>query len=266
MTTALKQIIDVLDKLYPPALAEDYDNVGLHFGSQHAEVSKVLVSLDIRPKVVQEAIDKQVDTIIVHHPPIFKPIKRFDIDNPQINMYSQLIQNQINIFALHTNLDKATNGMNDWLAETLQLSHVVALATDPNPDNHIGRIGALQQPMPRAEVLAYIKKALDIERLTVIEKKPKTTYQTIAVVGGSGSEFAEAAALQEADIYLTGDITYHHGHDCYEYDMMTVDVGHYAEKIFIAKMAALLGQLNLEHQWSIDIIASKENTNPFQYL
>lgn len=266
MAIELRHIMDALDERYPAELAESFDNVGLHFGSKTNKVKKVLVALDVRPNIVEEAILNQVDTIIVHHPPIFNPIRKFNLENPQINMYAKIIQHQINIFALHTNLDKAENGMNDWLAQALDLTDIKGFSEDEPIGEQLGRIGKLKAPLEREAIFNFIKERLKTNHLTVIEKEAKESYETIALVGGSGSEFAELGCKQGADIYLTGDITFHNGQDCYEMDMMTIDVGHYVEAIFIDKMAALLEDLNIKNEWNLEIVASQENTNPFTYI
>src|SRR5699024_11476219 len=67
----LNELTDNLNKLYPSELAEEWDQVGLHFGHKDAKVQKVMTTLDVRPEVVEEALKLGVDTIIVHHPILF---------------------------------------------------------------------------------------------------------------------------------------------------------------------------------------------------
>src|SRR5699024_1692734 len=123
----LNELTDNLNKLYPSELAEEWDQVGLHFGHKDAKVQKVMTTLDVRPEVVEEALKLGVDTIIVHHPILFSPVKRFDNSTADLRMYTDLIKNDINVFVLHTNLDKALNGMNDWLANARSEEHTSEL-------------------------------------------------------------------------------------------------------------------------------------------
>lgn len=258
-------MIETLDHLYPPSLAEEWDQVGIHFGDKNSPSRKLMTSLDIRPEVVEEAIQKNVDTIIVHHPPIFKPVQRFDYSTADLKMYAQIIKHDINVFAMHTNLDKAENGMNDWLAQSLKLDKIEELEDTEDGVSGLGRIGNLLHPLDRKAMLQYIKDYLSAPYLKIIEKDPKTAYQRIAIVGGAAFESINLAVEKEADVFITGDITYHKGHDAYEMDILTVDAGHYIEQIFKSKMKDILEELAQKYDWEIEIIESVSNTNPYSY-
>ncbi|MDO4432149.1 MAG: Nif3-like dinuclear metal center hexameric protein [Aerococcaceae bacterium] len=257
----VQQLIHQLEKLYPTQLAEEWDQVGLHIGSRNASVTKLMTALDLRLNVVQEAIEHQVDTIIVHHPPIFKPIKRLDLDLLDNQLYALLIKHDITVYALHTNLDIAWNGMNDWLAEELGLEAIEPLCPSTDQSPTIGRIGNLPLPLTRPQLIEQLKTTYHRSELPIIEAKARSTYQRIAILGGSGSDYVQFAADKQADVFITGDISYHHAHTCYDSGLMTVDAGHYIENIFISKMATILQQQFPE----ITVIASKQITNPFTY-
>lgn len=119
-----KNFVDYFEKEIPLWLAEEKDPVGLHVGDLTQTVRKILVTLDVRPAVVQEAIRVGADFILAHHPPIFRPLSRLDLADPQTRMYADLIKHDIRVYAAHTNLDNAQDGMNDWLAEALGLEQV----------------------------------------------------------------------------------------------------------------------------------------------
>lgn len=128
MSIGCSELIAKIEEKYPRNLAEDYDNVGLILGSCDREISKVLIALDITSEVVQEAIDTGADMIIAHHPLIFKGIKKILKGNPLSDMIIKLIKADINVYALHTNFDNAWGGMNDILAQLLELQEVTTLA------------------------------------------------------------------------------------------------------------------------------------------
>ena len=262
--TTFQQLIDLLEQRYPTYLAESWDQVGMHFGHRQAEVKRVMAVLDLDDTTLQEAIDKQIDTIVVHHPPLFMPIKRFDYEQRDVARYTQLIKHDIKVYAMHTNFDIAWDGMNDWLAEQLGLESIESLTPhDANDNPGIGRIGNLPQAISRTELLELLKKTYHRRELLVIEAEPKASYQRIAILGGAGAapEYIQAAGNKQADVYLTGDISYHRAQLCREYPMMTVDVGHYMESIFIERMPELLEKLGLE----IEVVRSTSVTNPFTY-
>lgn len=111
----------------PPYLAMGNDPIGLAVGSAKQPVQRMLVTLDVRPETVEEAIEKKVDFIFAHHPPIFRPAKNLVTDDPQIQMYADLLKHDITVYSAHTNLDVAEGGMNDWLAEAIGLEQTEVL-------------------------------------------------------------------------------------------------------------------------------------------
>jgi dinuclear metal center YbgI/SA1388 family protein len=118
---SLQQILNALNSLAPWDLAESWDHVGLQIGSPNREVQRVLVAVDLNRKVLEEGLRLKVDGFIVHHPLLFKPV--FQV-NPEIatGFYlASLIKNDLFLIAAHTNLDKAAQGLNRYLADILGL-------------------------------------------------------------------------------------------------------------------------------------------------
>lgn len=116
------EIINELERVAPPALQEDYDNSGLIVGSPNAEVHKALLCLDSTEAVVDEAIASGCNLIIAHHPIVFKGLKRFNGSNYVERTVLKAIQNNIAIYACHTNLDNVLEqGVNSMIAEKLGL-------------------------------------------------------------------------------------------------------------------------------------------------
>ncbi len=127
MAVKLQQVTNLMNKLAPSRLAYDWDNVGLQLGSYNQEVSKVLVSLDVDQEVLDEAINKNVDLIIVHHPVIFKGISNLRFNTPLGRLLQQAIKHDVAIYVTHTNYDIAKGGLNDYLAEKLELQETEIL-------------------------------------------------------------------------------------------------------------------------------------------
>lgn len=128
MTTKVQTIINLVEQLAPKYIAEEGDNIGLQVGDPAADVHKILVTLDINSQVVEEAIREDVDMVVCHHPLIFKPLKSLRFDTPLGRNIAQLIGNSIAVYAAHTNLDSAQDGVNSLLAEKLGLQEVEVLA------------------------------------------------------------------------------------------------------------------------------------------
>ncbi|MCC5889322.1 MAG: Nif3-like dinuclear metal center hexameric protein [Alkalibacterium sp.] len=117
----VKDIIQFMDRIAPPELAEDWDPIGLSFGSVDQPVSKILLALDVDAQTIQEAKEKEVDLLITHHPAIFKSLKTLNSDDPRRRDYIELLKSDIAVYSAHTNLDAAENGLNDWLADHIGL-------------------------------------------------------------------------------------------------------------------------------------------------
>ncbi|MDQ2087240.1 Nif3-like dinuclear metal center hexameric protein [Herbivorax sp. ANBcel31] len=121
MCIRLGEIIKYMENIAPERLAESYDNVGLIVGNEKSEVKRIMVCLDVTSKVVDEAVNKSVDLIISHHPTIFKGLKRINEEDIKGKVIYKLIKNDIGVFSAHTNLDVVDGGVNEHLAETLDL-------------------------------------------------------------------------------------------------------------------------------------------------
>lgn len=125
----LKDVMTCLEQLAPTHLAEKWDHVGLMIGGGGQQISRVLCALDLNLDVIDEAIEKGVELIVTHHPCFFKPITGIDYDTVMGQMIQKLVKHDIAVYAMHTNLDIAKGGINDYLAKQLELKSVSALAT-----------------------------------------------------------------------------------------------------------------------------------------
>lgn len=117
----IKEIGRFLHEWAPTESAEDYDNVGLLCGNPSAKVKRILVSLDATEAVVEEAIHKDCQLLLSHHPILFKGLKKLTGQNYAARAIEKAIRNDVALFALHTNLDNADTGVNRMLAERLGL-------------------------------------------------------------------------------------------------------------------------------------------------
>src|SRR4051812_33175852 len=125
--TTVADICAFLDDFAPPALAAEWDNVGLLVGDRAQKVERLMACLTITPSVALEAIRERVDLIITHHPLPFKPLKRLTADQPAGRMLLDLIRAGIAIYSPHTAFDSAAAGINQQLAEGLGLKDIQPL-------------------------------------------------------------------------------------------------------------------------------------------
>ena len=112
-------LIDYLNAKIPPELCESWDNCGLQAGSRQWPLKGILCCLDFSPAVVTEALAVGANFILSHHPLLFKPLKRLDIDLFPGNLLHQVLTAGITLFSAHTNLDIVAGGVNDHLARLL---------------------------------------------------------------------------------------------------------------------------------------------------
>ncbi len=123
------EIISLFEQMYPKHLAMEGDKIGLQIGTLNKKISHVLIALDVTMTVVEEAIEKGANLIIAHHPLIFSPLKHIRIDTAYGKIIETCIKHDITIYAAHTNVDIADGGVNDFLAEALELEQVETLVT-----------------------------------------------------------------------------------------------------------------------------------------
>ena len=123
----IRKIMQALEEWAPPKLAEDWDNVGLLVGDPETEVTGILTALDVTKENIRYAKEHGINLIVAHHPILFKPLKQLVAGDPVADLMRLLVQNDIACYAAHTNLDIATAGVNDLLAEQIGLVDVKGL-------------------------------------------------------------------------------------------------------------------------------------------
>jgi dinuclear metal center YbgI/SA1388 family protein len=117
------EVIQLFEQFSPKSYAMEGDKIGLQVGALGQTVKNILIALDVNEDVVDEAINKDVQLIIAHHPPIFRPLKKIATDTPEGRIISKLIKHDIAVYAAHTNLDVAAGGVNDLLADALGIKN-----------------------------------------------------------------------------------------------------------------------------------------------
>ncbi|UQS85436.1 Nif3-like dinuclear metal center hexameric protein [Apilactobacillus apisilvae] len=262
-------LVKQFEKFAPKSIAVDGDPIGLQIGSLNQNVHKVMTTLDVRPEVVDEAINNHVDFIFSHHPLIFRPAKNLDLSIPQNEMYAKIIEHHITVYSAHTNLDNAINGMNDWLAERLKLTNTKGLVYQKEINNRkyfMGRIGELPTEMNVLDFANFCKKQFKVEGLRLISNTPNNSIKKVAVLGGDGGKFFNIAKNKGADVYVTGDVYYHVGHDILADKFSVVDPGHHIESICRPYLAKMFREWSNQFEWNIDVIESSLNTDPFTFI
>ncbi len=147
----VNDIVNFLETIVPASLQEDYDNAGLLTGSKDMPCTGVLISLDCLEATVQEAIDKNCNLIVAHHPIVFSGLKKINGKNYVERTIIKAIKNDIAIYAIHTNLDNVLHGVSGKMAEKLGLQNIQVLA----PKKNILQKLAVFVPKENAEQLLH---------------------------------------------------------------------------------------------------------------
>lgn len=264
----VEDILNKIEEFAPLSIKMDGDPSGFQMGDRQKEVKTVMTTLDVRPKVVAEAIEKHVDLILAHHPIMFHTAHNLDLASPQNRMYRDLLSNDIAVNASHTNLDKAHGGMNDWLMERLRENVEIKTSSyiDPDDDYSIGRIGELAQPMELLDFAKKVRDAYGLKNLRYVKSELDQPVQKVALIGGDAGKFYPEVLKAGADTFITGDVYYHTAHDMMSNGLNVIDPGHHIEAIFIEKMAHKLEDWSNDYHWDLNIVQSQVNTEPYNFI
>lgn len=219
-------IARAIEDFAPRCLQEDYDNAGLQVGRPDMHVTAVLLCLDVTPEIIDEAVRRQCNMIVCHHPLLFRGLKQITGADTTQQMVIEAIRKDIAIYAAHTNLDSACEGVSYEIAHTLQMTDLAPL--DPIPDTTgcgLGIIGNIT-PTPTLEFLRSVKKLFGITPLKYSALTPKIVIRRVAVCGGAGASLISKAISLGADTFLTGDLKYH-DFTTFGRDILLADIGHF---------------------------------------
>ena len=220
----LRALIDSIESVAPRSAQEEWDNSGMQVGDTGRDIESVLLTTDITPDVVAEAIERGCQLIISHHPLLFRGLKQVCGQTPQARVVEQAIKHDIAIYSAHTSLDSVWGGINTRLADMLKVTDYRLLVTG-NSQTGLGVIGRLEEPMAYGDFVQHVREVLQATYVRYT-RSAKEQVQTIALCGGSGAEFIGEAIAQGADVYLTADCKYHEFQDA-DGQIGLVDVDHW---------------------------------------
>ena len=256
----VKDIISTIESFAPLSIQERWDNSGLCVGSPEDEVHSVLLGLDCTPALVDEAIACGADMIVTHHPLIFSGLKNISPENMVGAAVIKAIKAGISIYAAHTSADKVLAGVSGAMAARLGLTDVEILDEDGDGTG-LGVIGNLPEPLPAEEMTRLVKEKFGLKVLK--SSRPlEGMISRVAMCGGSGRSLIGAAMKSGAQLYVSGDISYH---DFFtEKGFMIMDIGHYESEIEIVDILFSLIKKNFP-TFAVRI-TQNINSNPIYYF
>ncbi|MBL7684896.1 MAG: Nif3-like dinuclear metal center hexameric protein [Deltaproteobacteria bacterium] len=262
----VKNISDFLFRWAPQNLAESWDSVGLQIGGTTIEVRNILVSLDVTPQVLEEAVQTKCNLLITHHPLFFKPLTRLDDSTLVMRLVRRAVEEKINILSFHTNLDSTQDGLNDLLAHQLGLKKIRPLiCSEKNNKVGMGRLGSLSRTSLKA-LLQKLSKKLQISSMRYVGDLNQP-IESVAIVTGSGADYFSIAQPLGANVLITSDLKYHTALDALHEGMCIVDIGHFAsERGMISLVANRLKTFLSQKSWKGKVYESLVQKDPFQFF
>jgi len=226
----VQDFLDILQRITPENLAEDWDNVGLLVGEPQRAVHRILLALDPTCSLLDQARAGGYDLVLTHHPVIFRPLKALRTDAPIGKFLATAIRDQISVVACHTNLDSIPGGVSDHLAQALGLEDCKPLVSSSmgcDLNCGIGRLGVYATPLSVEAFLGRLRQVCTPPWMLEAGPRPEQVA-TVAVCGGSCSDLAETALRQGADVFVTAEIKHSVARWAEEAGLWLLDAGHFA--------------------------------------
>lgn len=255
------EIYSFLNSLYPFGLQEKWDNSGLLVENYDMKCSKVMLSLDITNKAVNEAFEKGAELIISHHPVIFEPRKRITRNDPVF----RLIEREIAAICVHTNLDIAAGGTNGVIL--CKLREKLELAGEPQPfeelggGNGLGWIIDIEEAVSPKQLAEVCKEIFGCEYIRMSKCRHKISR--IAFCSGSGGSMLGEAMEKGCDALITGDVKHDVWIDANNNDIAVLDCGHFhTENLVLWELRRVLE----ERFPQLDIEIAECSSDPCEYV
>ena len=208
----------LLNEIAPFETQAEFDNSGLLVGSPAAEVTCVLLALDVTEAVIDEAVSLGAQLIITHHPLMFAARKQLTDEDYEGRLICRLVRERISLIAAHTNLDQAPCGINDTLAELCGLTQISG--------EGFFRCGFLPEAMTASAFAEELSRRLATTVRLMGPEEAK--IRKVGLCSGGGSDEWTTAAEAGCDAFLSGEIKHHHALAMADRGMVAFECGHFA--------------------------------------
>ena len=259
----IEEVVRTLEHFAPLPLQENWDNAGLQLGLTEAEVSGVLLCLDVTEQVIDEAVSKGCNLVVSHHPLLFRGLKQITGQNDVQRAVMKAIRAGVCVVSMHTNLDNARGGVNFKIAERLGLQDVTFFArkTVDGLEAGSGVVGTLPHPMSSDLFVSFVKQQMEAEH-AMCNQLMRKCISRVAICGGAGDFLLDEAVSLGADAFITGEMHYHQ-YFGYEQRIQICVIGHYESEHFTTE---IFRDVIAEKFPGIRILTAETNTNPIIYL
>lgn len=227
MSVKMGELIEIIEKIAPKELMEPWDNTGVQIDLGKEEVHKILVCLDVNSRTVKEAIERNCDFIVSHHPLFFNAFKQLSVNTLAGKYAVALIEHGISVYSAHTSFDACPGGNNDFLADLLELEKVETPETE-----QILRVGNLKVPVKMEDFCGFAAKKLGGKQAVSYAGDREKIIYKVAICTGAGASFLETTRNLGCDLLVTGDLKYHDALSAEEMGMNILDLSHFGTEIF----------------------------------
>jgi len=266
-----RTIARAMERVAPLRLAEKWDNVGLiveaPFTRENAK--RILLTIDLTPAVLEEALSTPTSVIVSYHTPLFRPLSSLTLSNPLQSSLLKCVAAGISIFSPHTALDSVKGGINDWLAQGLGQGTSVRVieAKDSDDGAGSGRIVTYENPVSLGKIATLIKTHLGLKHIQVASATDSQSalVKSVAICAGSGGSMLKDV---EADLYFTGEMQHHEVLAAVAKGTNVILCGHdNTERGYLPILQqALQGCLSSEQGGPFEVIVSQRDRHPLEFV
>ncbi len=259
--TTIKEVTALIEEFAPLSFQAPYDNAGLIVGRHDDEVKGVLLAVDVTEEVIEEAKAKGANLIITHHPIVFHPLKRFNSSNYVERCVEQAIRSDIALYACHTNLDSAPNGMSWRLGAMLGVKDMSIIESTSALENvGFGVVGVLDEAVEFDTYIKYIASVLNLSAVRY-SKPISRKIKKVALCTGSGGSLIGAVKGSGVDLYITADLKYNDFMESGS-EFTVVDIGHFESEYCAID---ILFDILSKKMFNFAVRKSETSCNPVYY-
>lgn len=266
----LREVVEVLERLFPPERAQSWDQVGLVAGDLEQPISLVHFAVDPTLAVVREAVDAGADLLVTHHPLLLRGIHSVATTTAKGATVTALVVADLALYVAHTNADSADIGVNTALAAACGLSDTEPLTISEGVG--MGLVGDLPESISLADFARRLASRLPSAPGGIRVSGPAQAPVTrIALLGGAGDSLFDDVRRVGADVYVTSDLRHHPALEAREKAAdgppYLIDAGHWAtESLWLERAADDLRTALAATGTSVDTHVSTLCTDPWTFV
>jgi dinuclear metal center YbgI/SA1388 family protein len=266
----LGEVLEVVERLYPPSTAQSWDRVGLVTGDPRQPVRRVHLAVDPTLAVIEEARELGADLLLTHHPLLLRGVHGVATTSAKGASVTHLVVGDVALYVAHTNADVASDGVCEALARACGLERSQALTESEGQP--MGRVGDLDEPLGLRTFVERLATHLPAAAGGIrVAGPPDAVVQRVAVLGGAGDDLFDAVRASGADVYVTADLRHHPALEAREEARggtpYLVDAGHWAsEQVWLAVAERALRAGLGERATRVETHISTVRTDPWTFV